>query len=219
MSYSSEEKIKILYEDSLADIRELTTRIEAIGEMIVGASRTAAEAQMVAFDRNEAQLQSYQATLAEQVNRLPEALTRVAAGFATELKGVANDQLEGMTKANQNAVSFLNRHAAQLRADAAGAIANDVLVKLAEDRSQLVALTTSFGPELARYTRQVGELSESLAGLAGGMEQKVKVGYAVAEKSLEAGIERTIKGVLWGFVVGAASVGALVGGAVVAVLK
>lgn len=157
--------------------------------------------------------------VAQHIGKVKEALTAMAREYVGDLRKVADSQLEGMTKANQNAVSVLNRHVAQLRADAAGAIANDVLVKLAEDRSQLVALTNSFGPKLESYTGQVGKLSENLAGLAGGLEQKVKGAYGVAEESLGLAIERKLTGVVWGYVAGAASIGALVASLVHVVLK
>lgn len=222
MSYSAEEKIRVLYEDSLADIRDLTTRIEAIGEMIAGASRTVAEAQVVAFDRNEAQLQSYQAALAEQVNRLPEALTKIAAGFAVNLKAMSDSQLENMVKANQAAITEFQRHALSIRNKTARDIADDVLKTLSAESAKLTLITDKFGPALVSYNEQVAGLTRALGGLSEGTAQKVTGAHIGAVKAMESAIDGKLSNVrdyLWSFVAVAAGVGAVVGGLVVVVMK
>lgn len=222
MAHSAEEKIKILYEDSLKDIRELTGRMEAISELVVGASQRASEAQVVAFERNEAQLQSYQAALAEQINRLPEALTRVAAGFASELKAIATDQRENLIKANQAAITDMQRHALSLRNKVAKDIADDVQKTWRSESNNLAAVVDKYGPALDSYTERVAALTRNLGGAADGMGQKMLGAHAGAVKAMETAIDTKVSNIrdyLWGFVAVAAGVGAVVGGVVVAALK
>jgi hypothetical protein len=73
MGHSAEEKIKILYEDSLKDIHELTGRMETMTEMVVIAAKTVANGKTVLHKQNEAFL----------MDRIKEITTAVA-----ELRGM-----------------------------------------------------------------------------------------------------------------------------------
>jgi hypothetical protein len=73
MGHSAEEKIKILYEDSLKDIHELTGRMETMTEMVVVAAKTVANGKTVLHKQNEAFL----------MDRIKEITTAVA-----ELRGM-----------------------------------------------------------------------------------------------------------------------------------
>ena len=53
MAYSEEEKIKILYEDSLQEIRKVVNQIESVAAIIVAAADTVAGGKQILHSRNE----------------------------------------------------------------------------------------------------------------------------------------------------------------------
>lgn len=72
MGHTEEEKIKILYEDSLKDIRDLASRMEVIATTISTAADGVTKRQIILQRQNES-------LLIEHVNDIKEAVNRVAA--------------------------------------------------------------------------------------------------------------------------------------------
>ena len=72
MGHTSEEKIKILYEDSLGEIRDLASRMEVIANTITAASDGVTKRQIILQRQNESLLIGH-------VNDIKEAVDRVVA--------------------------------------------------------------------------------------------------------------------------------------------
>jgi hypothetical protein len=70
MGHTAEEKIKILYEDSLADIRELTGRMESFSATVVAAAEKVSNGKSILHGQNE-QL------LIDQVKKIKEAVGQI----------------------------------------------------------------------------------------------------------------------------------------------
>jgi hypothetical protein len=70
MGHTSEEKINILYEDSLADIRDLTKRMEGVSTRIAAAADAVGRGQIILHKQNEALLTGHINDIKKAVDRL-----------------------------------------------------------------------------------------------------------------------------------------------------
>lgn len=70
MSHTAEEKIKILYEDSLRDVRDLTNRMESMTATLVAATETVTSGKNILFRQNE--------QLLNDINEIKKAAGKIA---------------------------------------------------------------------------------------------------------------------------------------------
>jgi len=78
MGHTSEEKIKILYEDSLGEIRDLAGRMEVIANTISNAADGVTKRQIILQRQNESLLNGHVNDIKEAVNRIAAIETNVA---------------------------------------------------------------------------------------------------------------------------------------------
>jgi len=69
MAYSEEEKIKILYEQSLRDIRDLTTRMESTAAVVQAAAAEVNAGRSESFEKNQELVKKYGQQLADFTNK------------------------------------------------------------------------------------------------------------------------------------------------------
>jgi hypothetical protein len=82
MGHSAEEKIKILYEDSLADIRDLTGRMESMTDAVVAAAEKVNSGKSILHSQNEKFL--------SDVNKVLVAVEKIAKQNAAEKSVISN---------------------------------------------------------------------------------------------------------------------------------
>ena len=78
MGHTSEEKINILYEDSLADIRDLTKRMEGVSTRIAAAADAVGRGQIILHKQNETLLTGHINDIKVAVDRLTASETKTA---------------------------------------------------------------------------------------------------------------------------------------------
>lgn len=149
--YSEAEKLKLLYADSLEDIRELMERIEAVRISIVEASRAAGEAQLLAFDRNEMQLQNYAQALAKFTN-----------DHAERLSALTQQQIGALQGAGETEQKKFLGYTGSLRNNLVRDL-GATLTKIVEtELGKVNAIVHEFGPALAGYSSRIAQLVSDL---------------------------------------------------------
>jgi hypothetical protein len=117
MAYSEEEKIKILYEQSLCEIRDLVGRIEQVATVIAGASKVAKERENGSYLQSTKSLDQATKdihTAMQQVTGLKDGMQLAAASSA---RAVLLDedgpiaQLGALVRQQRDALGWLNRAA------------------------------------------------------------------------------------------------------------
>lgn len=117
MAYSEEEKIKILYEQSLREIRDLVGRIEQVATVVAGASRFAKEREIGSYLQSAKSLDQATKdihTAMQQVTGLKDGMELAAASCArTVLLGEGGPiaQLGALVRQQRDALGWLNRAA------------------------------------------------------------------------------------------------------------
>lgn len=113
--HSAEEKIKILYEDSLREIRELTQKLEGTGKAVEAAANLISERERVLRTENERLLIGAVGEVkksVEQIIGVQDNINRAAVSAALDLlqsKGGPINQIENLVIKQQEALGWLNR--------------------------------------------------------------------------------------------------------------
>lgn len=117
MSYTEEEKIKILYEKSLGDVRDLTNKMEAVANTITAAVNLISNEKTVLRAENEKLLVGAVKEIkdsVEQIAGVQANITSAAANAAREVligdDGPVN-KLEYLVRQQHEALGWLNRAA------------------------------------------------------------------------------------------------------------
>lgn len=117
MAYSEEEKIKILYEQSLREIRDLVGRIEQVATVIAGASKSAKERENGSYLQSAKSLDQATKdihTAMQQVTGLKDGMQLAAASSARAVlldEGGPIAQLGALVRQQRDALGWLNRAA------------------------------------------------------------------------------------------------------------
>lgn len=117
MAYSEEEKIKILYEESLREIRDLVGRIEQVATVVAGASRFANERENGSYLQSAKSLDQATKdihTAMQQVTGLKTGMEVAAASSARAVllgEGGPIVQLGALVRQQRDALGWLNRAA------------------------------------------------------------------------------------------------------------
>lgn len=115
--HTSEEKIKILYEDSLREIRELSNRITAVGKVVAAAANQLDKRETILREDNERLLLETVETLKGSVNKVigvQESLNKTATKVVVELltgKDGPLVKLDSLVKQQHDALGWINRAA------------------------------------------------------------------------------------------------------------
>lgn len=116
-SYTEEEKIKILYEQSLKEIRDVVARIESVAGTVAATSRTLKEYEADAHTKSATAL----AQASNQIQEAVRQLVGIEGGMQNAAAGAARDLLLGdnaplpllerLVRRQHEALSWLNRAA------------------------------------------------------------------------------------------------------------
>lgn len=115
--HSSEEKIKILYEDSLREIRELSNRITAVGKVVAAAANQLDKRETILREDNERLLLETVETLKVSVNEVigvQESVNKTATKVVVELltgRDGPLSQLGNLVKQQHDALGWINKAA------------------------------------------------------------------------------------------------------------
>jgi hypothetical protein len=144
--YSALEKAKILYEDSLSDMRELTARIEVVGQQLVDASSALAKRETGANPQAANDIRTIVGLLEAQQQRLDkftsEARSFLAAGAKNTgvLHSINESFLMGQIKVITGAVESIKSFQAPIVKETAQALCEPLVEKMKGHVVELAAM-------------------------------------------------------------------------------
>lgn len=117
MSHSAEEKIKILYEDSLREIRELTAKLERVAQAVTAAANSINNGKTILRAENEKLLLEAVGAIRVAVEQIAGVQANITSAAAQEARAVllGNEgpvaKLDALVRQQREALGWLNRAA------------------------------------------------------------------------------------------------------------
>lgn len=160
--YSEEEKIKILYEKSLRDIRELTTRMESTAAVVQAAAEEVNAGRSESFEKNHELVKKYVQALADFTNKHLAHMAEVNKRADELLDIKIQAGIEELASATRRAREDMRDAILKERNEATVGIRVVVATVVKEEITKIDEAVRTIEPTLNEYASRVGKLISDL---------------------------------------------------------